>query len=182
MSAIIALLRSVNLARHNRIGMHELRTLCGALGLKDIETFIQSGNIVFTTSEKNLRGLAARMSDAIAGEFGFRPEVILRTVDEMRKIVARNPFADRPDLEPRKLLVGFLADKPSKDSLDRLLELKISPEEVRTSGKELYVYYANGLARPNLSWVLIERTLQTRATGRNWNTVLKLLEMAQSPG
>jgi uncharacterized protein (DUF1697 family) len=179
MPTVVALLRAVNLTSHNRMGMEDLRAVCTSTGLKDVRTYIQSGNVVFTVDRKGQKGLAREIEDAIACRFGFRPEVILRTGVEMRAIVARNPFADRPEIEARKLLVGFLAAEPTSEARSKLLALETAPEEVRLTRTEVYIYYPNGMARPKISWAAIERTLKTSATGRNWNTVLKLLEMTE---
>src|SRR5262245_61256575 len=103
MPTVVALLRAVNLTTHNRMGMEDLRGVCGTLGLKDVQTYIQSGNVVFNVPQKEVRDLASRIADAVGERFGFRPEVILRTAAEMRSVMARNPFAGRPEVEPRKL-------------------------------------------------------------------------------
>jgi uncharacterized protein (DUF1697 family) len=86
----------------------------------------------------------------------------------------------RRDLDPSKLLVQFLAGEPPADVRERVLRIESEPEELRMEGRELYIYYPNGMARPKVSWTFIEKTLQTQCTGRNWNTVRKLLEMAES--
>jgi uncharacterized protein (DUF1697 family) len=119
------------------------------------------------------------MADSLHNQFGFRPEVILRTAAEMRRIVVRNPFAEHTGVEPHKVLVGFMASKPSSEARNKLLSLEAAPEEVRLSASELYVYYPNGVGGSKLSWAKIERALKTPVTGRNWNTVLKLVEMTK---
>ena len=174
---IISLLRGINLASHNRIKMDALRAVYESLGLRHPQTYVQSGNVVFRSEARDLARLARRIEDAIERSFGFRPGVILRTAQEMKEVIARNPFAGRKGIEPNRLLVGFLAGDPSAEAREKLLGIKADPEEVRIHGREIYVYYPNGMARPKLSWATIERTLGTSATGRNWNTVQKLLEM-----
>jgi uncharacterized protein (DUF1697 family) len=124
--------------------------------------------------------LAKRVENAIEHAFGFRPCVILRTAAEIQHAVARNPFAGRADIEPNKLLVVFLADKPSPDALANARLIKAEPEELHIDGREAFIYYANGMARPNLSWPAVEKALKTSGTGRNWNTVTKLLELANT--
>ncbi len=111
--------------------------------------------------------------------FGFRPAVILRTTSELRDAIARNPFAKRSDLEPSKLLVDFLASDPGAEIREKVLQLKTDPEELRMHGRELYIYFPNGMARPKMSWAVVEKTLNTPGTGRNWNSVMGLLEMAE---
>ena len=95
-------------------------------------------------------------------------------------MIARNPFAKRRDIHPSRLLVTFLASDPGPEARDRVLKIKTEPEELRIDRRELYIYYPNGMARPKLSLPAIEKTLKTSGTGRNWNTVTKLLEIAET--
>ncbi len=94
-------------------------------------------------------------------------------------MIARNPFAKRRNLDPRSFLVIFLAGESSAEGRANLLKINMAPDEVRIDGRELYAYYPNGLARPKVPWAKIERTLKTSGTGRNWNSVNKLLEIAE---
>jgi uncharacterized protein (DUF1697 family) len=179
MPAVIAMLRAVNLVSHNRIKMDALCALCTSLKLRDPQTYVQSGNVVFRTSERDVARVAKRIGDGIEREFGFRTHVIVRTLAEMRDVIARNPFAKRSGIEPSKLLVLFLAGDPSAEARKKTLSLKADPEELRMEGRELYIYFPNGMGRSKLSTATIERALQTPGTGRNWNSVTKLLEMAE---
>jgi uncharacterized protein (DUF1697 family) len=103
----------------------------------------------------------------------------VRTCSEMRDVIARNPFASRRGIDPSRLLVTFLARDPGAEARKKLLAINSDPEELRIAGRELYIYYPNGMARPKLSWPTIERTLKTSGTGRNWNSVTKLMEIAE---
>jgi uncharacterized protein (DUF1697 family) len=160
--------------------MDALRALYESLKLRDPHTYIQSGNVIFRTEERDLLGLTKRVQNGIERTFGFRPDVIVRTASELRDVIARNPFAKRRDIHPGKLLIMFLASDPAPEARDRVLRIKTDPEELRIDGRELYIYYPNGMARPKLSWAAIEKTLETPGTGRNWNTVTKLLEIAET--
>ena len=177
--AVVALLRGVNLGGTNRVQMDALREMCEGLGLREPKTYLQSGNVVFGTAEQDLVRLGKRMEKAIEAEFGFRTDVILRTGAEMEHVVARNPFAKRRGIDPSKLLVTFLAGDPDPDAREQVRHMKADPEELYIDGREVYIYFPNGMARPKLSWVAIAKTLKTQGTGRNWNSVIKLLEMAQ---
>src|SRR5271166_4847500 len=106
MTVIICLLRGINVGGSNKISMQALREICLALKLRGPQTYIQSGNVVFGTSERDLDKLAKRIEDCIEKGHGFRARVILRTFAEMRDVVARNPFASRKGLEPGKLIVS----------------------------------------------------------------------------
>jgi len=180
MPTVISLLRGVNVGGHNKIKMEELRELYESLGLRHAQTYVQSGNVVFRTDARDLTRLSKRIADAIEERFAFRPSVILRTAADLRGVIAANPFASRRDLDPSRLLVEFLASEPAADVRERLLRIESEPDELRMAGRELYIYYPNGMARPKVAWTVIERILQTPCTGRNWNTVQKLLEMAES--
>lgn len=176
MAVIVAMLRAVNLAGHRRIKMDALRAVCESLGLKGAQTCLQSGNVVFRSDARDLVKLSKKIEGAIEREFGFRSEVILRTTAEMREVIARNPFAGRPEIHPGKLLVTFLARDPARE---QVRNIKTNGEELRLDGRELYIYFPNGAGRSKVSAAAIERALKTPGTARNWNTVRKLLAMAE---
>jgi uncharacterized protein (DUF1697 family) len=179
MPVYIALLRGVNLLSHNRIKMDTLRSVCESIKLRDVQTYIQSGNIVFRTKETNTVKLAARMEQAIEAEFGCRPPVILRTTSQWKDAIARNPFAARSGIEPNKLLVVFLADDPGEEARTKARAVPAGPEELHVLERELFIHYPNGMARPKLNMAAVERALKVSGSGRNWNSVMKLLDMAE---
>jgi uncharacterized protein (DUF1697 family) len=179
MAAIVSMLRGVNLGPHNRIKMQELCAVYESLKLRGAQSYIQSGNVIFRSEEKDLDALAIRLAKAIERKFGFRPPVILRTTAELRGTIARNPFANRREIEPSKLLVIFLDRDPGKEIRKQVLKIKTEPEQLRMEGREVYIYFPNGMARPKMKWAAIERVLKTQWTGRNWNSVRKMLEMAE---
>ena len=97
----------------------------------------------------------------------------------MKDAAARNPFSARTDLDPSRLAVCFLTGEPGNMARARLLQIKAEPEELRIGRHELFIYFPNGMARPKLSMAAVERAIQTPMTSRNWNTVTKLIEMAE---
>ena len=168
------MLRGVNLGPHRRIKMDDLRAVYESLGLRDVTTCVQSGNVVFRTP----RAIpAARLEAAIEKRFGFQSSVILRTPDEMRDVIARNPF---PGVEGAKLHVWFLRDDPGEAARAKVRALDTPPEKLHVAGRELYIYFPNGMARPQLKLTAVDRALAVATTARNWNTVTKLLEIADS--
>jgi uncharacterized protein (DUF1697 family) len=179
MAVIISLLRGVNLGPHNRLKMEELRALYEALKLRDAQSYVQSGNVIFRSAEKDLDGLARRIEGAIEKKFGFRPPVILRTTAELREAIAKNPFATRREIAPNKLLVTFLDRDPGEKVREQVRKINTAPEELRIEGREVFIYFPNGMARPKMKWAVVERVLKTQWTGRNWNSVQKILEMAE---
>ncbi len=176
----VAMLRGVNVGGYQKLSMAALRTLCTSLGLQDVQSYIQSGNLVFREDGEDPAKLALRLEKAVEAGFGFRPAVIVRTASELRKVIAKNPFAGRAGIEPNRLLVVFMDRTPTKQARDQLLGLPCEPEELRINGREVYIYYPQGMAHPKVPLVKIEKTLQCASTGRNWNTVNKLLAMAEA--
>jgi uncharacterized protein (DUF1697 family) len=179
MAVIISMLRGVNVGGHNKIKMDALRALYESLRLRGAQSYVQSGNVIFRTEERDLARLTKRIEGGIEEKFGFRPEVILRTATELRNVIAKNPFAKRNGIEPHKLLVTFLASDPGREAREKVLQIKCHPEELRIDGRELYIYFPNGIGGSKLSWAALGKTLKTPGTGRNWNSVTKMLEMAE---
>ena len=179
MAVIISMLRGVNLGPHRRLKMEELRGLYEALKLREPQSYVQSGNVIFKTDERDVVKLGKRIESSIEKKFGFHSDIVLRSTAELREVVARNPFAKRRGIEPSKLLVTFLASDPGAEARERVLQIKTAPDELRIDGRELYTYFPNGMARPKVSWATIERVLRVSGTGRNWNSVTKMLEMAE---
>jgi uncharacterized protein (DUF1697 family) len=167
------MLRGVNLGASRRIKMEDLRAVYETLGLRDVRTYVQSGNVVF----RSPRGISpARVEAAIEERFGFRSAVIHRTPEELRAVIARNPF---PGVEGSKLAVWFLSDDPGEEAREKVRALDMPPEKLHVEARELYIYFPEGMARPKLNLGKIDRALKVAATARNWNTVTKLLEMAE---
>jgi uncharacterized protein (DUF1697 family) len=180
MIAIVSMLRGINVGGHRIIKMDALRALYESLGLRNPKTYVQSGNVVFEAKERNLPALARKIEDAIEQAYGFRPDVILRSAAELGAVVAANPFAKREDIHPSKLLVMFLANHPTAEARANLSKIKTDPEELVVGVQEVYIYFPNGMGQSKLPMALIEKTVKVPATGRNWNSVNKLLEMAQA--
>ena len=181
MPAVICMFRGVNLGKR-RMKMDALCAMCDSMGLECPRTYVQSGNVVFRTRERVQPALARRIEHAVERTFGFQSDTILRTPAEMRGVIARNPFAGRRGIEPAKLQVVFLGADPGTEVRGKIAEIKAGPEEIFASGREIYIYYAIGMARPKLKFAQIERLLNSGWTGRNWNTVTRLLEMAEAAG
>jgi uncharacterized protein (DUF1697 family) len=175
---MISMLRGVNVGGNNKIKMAELKDLYESLGFTDVQTYIQSGNVVFKTKDRGDEKLSKKIGTAIEKRFGFCPEVIVRTAEEMRDIVKRNPFAQRKDVEPAKLLVVFLASDPGKPAREAVAKIE-AREELKPIGSEIYIYFPDGQGQSKLKFALVEKACgKIASTGRNWNTVEKLTGMA----
>ena len=180
MIVYVGMLRAVNVGGRNMIKMEVLREICGALKFRGAQTYVQSGNVVFACDELDDTVVAKKLQTAIEKKVGFRPDVMVRTALEMREVVARNPFAKRRGLEPKKLLVTFLSGEPDGEGLKATRGMKTDPEEMRIEGREAFVYYPNGFGKSKLVWAKVEKMLKVSGTARNWNSVVKLLEMAEA--
>src|SRR5262249_1283151 len=116
---------------------------------------------------------------AIQKRFACCPEVVLRTLADLRAVVANNPFARRNNIEPAKLHVFFLAAQPCQEAAENLRRLAVQPDKLYLIGRDLFIYFPNGVGKSKLPWARLDKALQTPSTGRNWNSVTKVLEMAE---
>ncbi len=178
-NVVISLLRGVNVGGHNKLKMIELKALYESLGHGQVQTHVQSGNVVFSTEERDLERLASDIESAIEKRYGFRPRVILRTAAELRAVIEGNPFSGRKDVEPNKLIVTFLATDPGPEARRKLLAIKVEPEELHMRTREHYIFFPIGMGQSKLPFAAISKALGTAETARNWNSVTKLLEIAE---
>ena len=178
MAAYIAMLRGINIGPHKRIKMDRLRESFEALGFDRVRTYIQSGNVVFKAGKISPTGLCKKIEERLLNDFGFPVPVILRTRDQMEKVIRGNPLLKEKDIDPSKLHVAFLSDAPTPAALGKLETLTLAPDRARCLGQELYLYFPNGVSGSSLWKHPLDRVLSVTATMRNWNTVNQLYEMA----
>ena len=176
MTTYVALLRAINLGSRNKVSMGELRALFAGLGFEDVETYVQSGNLVFKASG-GAADVTAAIADRIRGELGLDVAVLLRSGAQIAKVVAGNPFAKA---DPAMLHVTFLAEKPAAASVRGLDPGRSEPDEFRLVGREVYLRCPNGYGRSKLTNAYFEKALAVPATTRNWRTVTKLAELARA--
>jgi uncharacterized protein (DUF1697 family) len=179
MPTFVSLFRGINVGGHHRIKMNELKNLYETLGLKDVQTYIQSGNVVFTSDDADTTRVQQQLEESVVQTFGFHVEIIVRTADELQDIIAKNPFQGQQNKESQWVVVMFLATMPDKTAQENLLKAYDGPEEIFFSGKEVFLYYTDGIGRSKLSNNFLEKKLKTVGTARNWNTVLQLQEMVR---
>ena len=179
MAVVISMLRGVNVGGHKKVKMDALRALYESLRLLDAQTYVQSGNVIFRTEERNLVRLAERIETGIEWAFGFHSDVILRTSSELREVIAKDPFAMRRGIEPAKLLIFFLATDSGPDAREKVRAFKADPEELWIDGRELHIYFPKGFGKSKLPVPTILKTLNTSGTARNWNSVTKMVEIAE---
>lgn len=176
MTRQVALLRGINLASRRRVDMAALRDLLTGLAYDDVRTYLQSGNVVLTSGAKGAR-LERRLEREIAANLGLETQVFVRTRDELADVIERDPLGDVAD-NPSRYLVSFLSAKPAAKVARELAAVDVAPEQFVISGREIYAWHPGGLQRSHLSKLLSEQRLGVAATARNWNTVTKLLALA----
>lgn len=170
----VALLRGVNVGGR-KLPMKELAGLLTAAGHGEVRTYIQSGNVVLTSAEAASR-LASSLEKAIRQEFGLDVAVMLRTNADLRAVAEGSPF---PAAEGTRLHVVFFERAPARAAVARLDPARSPGDEVRVSGRDLYLHLPNGAGRTKLTLDYLERTLGVRGTQRNWNTLLRLIELSE---
>jgi len=176
MTRWIALFRGINVGGNNILPMKALRTLLEEIGCKKVETYIQSGNVIFTHSLGNSASLSARIGKAVFDSHDFEPKVLLLTVDEMLDIAKLNPFPEAED-NPKSLHIYFLEKEPISAAIDKLNEIKSDTESFSLIGRAFFMHAPDGIGRSKLA-AKAEKLLGVSATGRNWRTVTKILELA----
>ena len=173
----IALLRGINIGPRQRVSMPELRELIEGLGYTNVETLVQSGNVVFT-SRAAPATLEKKLEQEIEQHLGVDPAVVVRTRDELAAAIEANPFEVPPN--PKDLHVTFLSGEPDADAREKLEATDFGVDRLAFAGREIYVLYEDGMGRSELAKQLARAKLGAAATDRNWNTVTTLLEMCDA--
>lgn len=174
MASYVALLGDVNLDADRRITMTALRELLEGLGYENVQTFEQRGNAVFTTTLFPNGDIARNITSAIRRDLEMDVDVIIRTDEELREIVAGNPFPEREE-EPETLRVAFLAATPDPEEVAALAVLPRGDDDYRVIGDNVYLSYPNGA-----SGAVFQPTLSVPQTSRNWSTVTQLADIAST--
>jgi len=173
----VALLRGINVGGRNKLPMKELASLFRDAGSREVETYIQSGNVVFEAEPALADRIAGVVSEAIRRDFGLDVPVVTRTEYELARVVDTNPFLEGGGDESI-LHVAFLADLPDADRVRSLDPNRSPPDEFAVAGREIYLRCPNGMARTKLTNAYFDSRLATVSTMRNWRTVSTLLTMA----
>jgi len=177
MPVYVAMLRGINVGGNKSIKMDKLRASLEALGLEQVKTYIQSGNVVFKAAKVTPAAISTKIEASIPKTFGFQVSVITRTADEINEAIAGNPFLKQPGIDPEKLHIAFLSEAPAPAALKKLAGLTVAPDQSRCLGKELYLYFPNGVSGSSLWRHPLDRVLSVITTTRNWKTVNTLHQM-----
>lgn len=174
MPTFIALLRGINVGGHNKVPMAELRSLLEGAGLKEVRTYIQSGNVIFRSDLKS-PALESRIGDAIEKSFGFRPAILVITAAELRNAAKDYPF---PIDNHKFSHFMFLAGQPGKEAIRNLKKLDPEPDRISLGRNVVYFYFPNGVFGAKIDLTKIEKLIGVNCTSRNWRTVQKLIELS----
>lgn len=176
MKPSVAFIRGINVGGKNPLPMASLRAICEALGLRNAATYIQSGNVVFTGSATALATASRKIASVIEQSHGFRPSVVVRTLDETRAALAACPFEG----DPARVLVMFLEGEPVRGAAKAVAALCTGSERVVVAEREAYLHFPEGVGASKLSMAKVEAALGTPGTSRNVRTVAKVMEMMEA--
>ena len=173
----VALFRGINVGGKHILPMQDLRDLLAEVGCEDVQTYIQSGNAVFSASADPI-SLSAKITSTVEARFGFAPQVHLLTVDRFAAIASANPYPEA-EATPKFLHVGFLTEKAGSPDTDAMNSVKAENERFTLTDDALYLHAPDGIGRSRFA-AKIDRFLGVSTTARNWRTVMKLLDLAKS--
>lgn len=175
----IALLRGINVSGRNKIPMSELRSLCADLGWEDVQSYIQSGNLVFK-AESTQAKLETELERAIERRFGLSISIVVRAATLWPDYVGDNPHPEASQDESNLVMLALSKAPPKPDAAEKLQERATCGERIVQVRDALWVHFAGGVAKSKLSPALFDRLVGSPVTARNWRTVLELHEMAGS--
>lgn len=177
MTRYVALLRGINVGGRKKVAMSDLRAILDGLGHRHVSTYLQSGNAAFS-SDRPEHEIGREIQDQLAGVLGLEVGVLVRSLEQLTRIVAANPLPEAT-AEPARFHVLFLATPPGGKRMLDLERAESAPDEIRSGDGVLYVWYREGVLASKLTHPALERRLGVRVTARNWNTVTGLLARAR---
>lgn len=179
MKTYIALLRGINVSGKHKISMAALKANLEELNYENVQTYIQSGNVIFEREASDPAVIENEISRKIAEQYGFEVSVITKKPEELVDVLSSNPFLNDEQKDPTRMYVTFLSEEPTPEALEKMRTLNYSPEEYVLHGKNIYFFSPLGYGRAKMNNNFFEKKLKVPATTRNWKTVNKLSEMAQ---
>jgi len=173
------MLRGINVSGQKKMQMVDLRNLYESLNLVNVETYLQSGNIVFDSIEQDISKLVEPIEAQIEKSFGYAVPVFIRDTNDFQRIIDRNPFLNKKIQDSAKLYVTFLYTSPTESKLSNLSITKNDSDEFSIGDREIFLFCSNGYGKTKLSNSFFEKKLNIHATTRNWKTVNALHNMAK---
>lgn len=177
MTTYISILRGINVGGHNKIKMEELQQMIAGLGFQRVQTYIQSGNIIFQYKKQKPTLLEKKIAAAIENHFGFNVPVIVMEAISLKEIIDNNPFLKDKTKDASLLHITFLSAEPVKENFDKIKREQFLPDEIQWLGKAVYLYLPNKYSNTKLTNNFLETKLNVTATTRNWKTVNELLNI-----
>ena len=166
--------RGINVGTRNRVSMAEFRSKLAGEGYGDVATVLQSGNVIVSTAEDRPDEVAGAVQRLLSDEFGVDVACVVRTADQVRGVLERNPLWEVVS-DPSRYLVMFLSQEPAPEVVEALLGEDHSPEVIAIEGAEAYVWTPDGVKAMTLSYAYLEKRFGVVATARNWNTLEKIV-------
>jgi uncharacterized protein (DUF1697 family) len=180
MQTLISFLRGINMAGHNSIKMNDLSYLYMDLGFIDVETYIQSGNVIFCSHDnKSVSDISQSIEKALLEKFSFNIPVMIRTVQEIKELSSSNYFLSEENFDPAKMAVIFLQERCKISQIQKVKDIDYPPDKFKISGREIFIYCPNGFGRTKLYTNFFEKKMGVTGTARNWITVTTLLNIAE---
>lgn len=176
----ISFLRAINVGGNNLIKMQQLKLLYQSLHFKNVTSYIQSGNIIFVAPKSNTNLLAAEISKQIKLGFGLDVKVLVLSLNSYKKIINNNPYLKSNYSDIKKIYITYFSNKPNLAGLKEIENLKHTNELISITDNAAYLYYSEGYANTKLNNSVLENKLKVIATTRNWNTSLKILDIANN--
>ena len=181
MAKYISILRGINVGGNRKILMRDLKSLFERLDFSKVETYIQSGNVIFESDKNGSNAdLEKSIQQSILETFGFDVPVIVRSAEEWFESIDNNPFWKEKDADIDRLHLTFLKDLPVAEKLEKVKTMEFLPDKFEIIGKDVFVFCSEGYSDSKLTNQFLESKLGVQATTRNWKTVMKLNEMMNS--
>lgn len=178
MSKFVAMLRGINVSGQKKIKMADLRKYLEEAGFKEVETYIQSGNVVFESEEEDERKLELKVAAVIRNKYGFDVPTVVKRHKDFEYVLNNNPFLKDRGENPDFCYLTFLAETPEELKVEALDSDQYLPEEFIIDGKNIFLFLPKGAGRAKINNNFFEQKLKVKATTRNWRTVKVLLEMS----
>jgi uncharacterized protein (DUF1697 family) len=180
MKTYVSFLRGVNMTGHNSIKMADLCLFYKDLDFVDAETYIQSGNVIFSyQTDLPEHDLSLIIERAILKKFNYNVPVMIRTIEEMKKLIRVNPFLTEENFDPSKMAVMFLYEEPLNAQVQKVINIDYPPDKFKIVGSEIFIYCPNGFGKTRLYTNFFEKKMGVIGTARNWKTITTILNIAE---
>lgn len=180
MASWVCLLRAINLGSHNKVAMPALREALAEAGFTDVQTYVQSGNLVVTSRHRSAGAVSDAVRTLVRQRFDVDQPVVVRTPEQVRTVVDANPFLEAAAERPKLLHVVFLTARAPAEAIERVHCDELTRNVVRVVGEDMYVDFGDAVHGSKLTPAYFRRRLEVDGTARNWRTVLALAEMTAS--